>query len=192
MVKGRIYLFCEDITDGIVVQKLIQAKGLTADVEIRTPSGGKRGITHLAKDLRRLIASARPELKKLGKRSCLAVLHDADLTTDPRGHSQQAIKQICFAENVKLVVAYDELEAWLLADSGVRAWLNRPKSDARSHDGDKRPSSKLNQWLKRANKPSLDNQMKEQTASHANGDGDSFSPSMKAALQQLLDAPCAK
>lgn len=189
VVKGRIYLFCEDKTDGIVIQKLLVAKGFNIDVQIRPPTGGKGGISRLARDLPRLIASERPNVKKFGKRACMVVLHDADWTTDPDGENQKKIKEICTKEKIKLIVANDELESWLLADSRVSKWLGQK---ARNFDNDKRSSDTLNKWLKDANKPRLDGYMKEQIASRAKGDGDKFSPSMKAAIEQLKNAPCSK
>lgn len=52
------------------------------------------------------------------------------------------IRQVCekYKSDVRLVLARDEIESWLLADMGFWGWLNENKTQPRNCDNMERPS----------------------------------------------------
>jgi len=92
--------------------------------------------------------------------------------------------------NVACIIIHDELESWLLADSGVCKWLEvKPQS----HDEQRKPKERLDSQMKKRF-PGLRYQGKGRSKllEQISGDGDQHSPSMRAALKHLDDAPCTQ
>jgi hypothetical protein len=54
-----IWLIVEDEDDGLVIQQLLRAKAIKVRLQIRAPSGRTGGISRLARQLERLIATIR-------------------------------------------------------------------------------------------------------------------------------------
>ena len=186
-MSATIWLITEDESDKVIVEALVRKKGFDVKVARLKLSGGSGGISRLAHQLKRLINDAKG---MKGPNDCIAVLHDAD------SHMQQAnrqtyveIERICKSEKVKLILAKDEIEAWLLADSGVCKWLDiRP----RNNDEESKPKERLDSLLKQKHEMRYRERNQLEILAHLNGDGDTRSPSMREALQHLENAPCTK
>lgn len=186
-MSGRIFLIVEAERDGRYARAIIQRHYPKVEVRYITP-GRKQGIGELAKNIERLLIGA---LEAKGKRDCVAVLHDADETTTPNRNLHQAIAQACRKHKgaVVLVLAKDEIEAWLMADSGVCAWLDRkPKN----WDEATQPSETFKSWLDKANKGPYDDDTAAQIAQRLQGDGHQHSPSLTEALRHLNGAVCVQ
>jgi hypothetical protein len=110
----------EDPTDFQVVQALLKAKGLV--LRVKRIGDDQGGITRLADQLEGLIQET---LKIKPSEDCIAVLYDADESTEVKQQAHQKIQQICerYRQQVVLIVAKDEIESWLLADTGLCTWL---------------------------------------------------------------------
>lgn len=186
-----IHLMAEHAKDIIVMQLLFKQKFPHVKIRPYPPPPKKGGISWLAKNVTKLITTALE--KRKSKHDCIVVLHDADLQTRPHGRNDyEKVKLICekYSDDVILIIAYDELEAWLLADSGLAQALNRkPKN----YNNEIRPSKILNNWLEDANRHSLTDERTEvieRILKGLDGTGDEHSPSMKAALKQLHEQDC--
>jgi hypothetical protein len=184
-MSGTIWLITEDSTDQQVVEALLGARGIEVRVRILTPTGGRGGISRLAIQIENLIATA---VAEKGPRDCIAVLIDADEQVQPNRTSYEQIRQTCRtnSHNVVLVIAHDEIEAWLLADTGLCEWLGVPP---RNCDQEVRPSDRLKSLVKQKG-TSYSGRGREQVLRHVTGDGDELSPSMRQALRHLAHAPC--
>jgi hypothetical protein len=180
-VKRTIYLIVEDETDAEVVNAILKAKGISLNI-YRLGSGG---IFSLAKQLKDLIEIAK---KKRKKGDCIAVLHDADIHKQPKRQAYEQIKAICkeYSSDVRLIIAHDEIEAWLFADEGFCKWLGIKAENA---DRLKHPSARLNSIIKdkKGKKYSL---IRSQALTHLDGTGDKYSPSMQKAVAALIEADC--
>lgn len=184
-MSGTIWLIVEDENDGSVVQIILKKRGIPVAVKILKPSGGTGGISRLAKQLRLLIETAKKQKKAT---DCIAVLHDYDIHSQQQNRQPyQQIEQICKAEMVKHVVAHDELESWMLSDSGLCEWL---EIQTRNWDEQRKPSDELRRMLQDKKKMKYQGADREKVFAKLNGDGDKFSPSMRDALEHLKNATC--
>ena len=188
-MSQRLWLIVEDDNDGNVIKHLLVKKGINVFVEIRNTTGGSGGISRLATQLTLLIDTIRKDKKFDPHGDCIAVLHDHDEQTQQQNRTHYTtIKQVCATKGVKEVTAIDELEAWMLADSGLCTWLAiTPKN----WDSAQKPSDSLRSYLTKKN---LKYQGKTRTDVVAKlaGDGDRHSPSMREALDLFTNAPCLK
>ena len=184
-MSGTIYLIAEDRTDADVVRAILHAHGIAVHVSPLPPTGGG-GISRMAKDLERLIETAR---NKRNPGDCIAVLHDADELVEPRREHYQRIEAICrrHRDDVIHVVAHDEIEAWLLADEGVCRWL---ETSVNNQDRQRKPSDRLKRLVKRKLKKDYSGPNRAKVWSQL--DGTNHSPSLKQALKHLENAPCVE
>lgn len=165
---------------------MLRARGHSIRVEPRLASIG--GIFPLANQLDQMIRNA---MRDKDEKDCIAVLHDADEHRQPRREPYDNIREICqrYRDQVVLVIARDEIEAWLLADSGLCGWLGiKPQS----YDGQSKPKDTLNSLLKQHKGIKYQGRHREQVWKHLAGDGDQHSESMKKALRHLDTAPCTQ
>jgi hypothetical protein len=158
-------------------------------VQSLRPTGKKPNLSRLAQQIERLIQQA---LVNREASDCIAVLHDLDQFTRPNLKDRadyDHIKAVCsrYRKDVVLVVAWDEIEAWLLADPGLCAWLGIKPSN---WDEARKPSEDIANFLDKAGKPKYREGNLSRILAQLDGTGDQFSPSLKAALAHLDDAPC--
>src|SRR5262249_6218344 len=126
-----------DRGDAEVINAILKAKKINVRIRPLPPKQGS--ISRLAKELKTLIQIALHD-RKPG--DCIAVLHDADEQVQTSREDHQRITRICatYKKDVVLVIPRDELEAWILADSGVCLWLGvSPKN----RDEEQKPSDTL-------------------------------------------------
>ncbi len=190
-LSQMIHLMAEHAKDIIVMQLLFKQKFPHVKIRPYPPPPKKGGISWLAKNVEKLIITALENRKS--KHDCIVVLHDADLQTRPHGRNDyEKVALICkkYRDDVIFIIAYDELEAWLLADSGLAQALNRkPKN----YDNEIRPSKILNKWLEDTGRKHLTDEkiaIIEQILKGLDGTGDQHSPSLQAALKKLHDHDC--
>jgi len=182
-MSGTIHLILEDKTDAQVVEALLKTHQISVRVRSLTPSGGSGGISRLAKDIERLIQTARNE-RKSG--DCIAVLHDADEMVQPERKHYKAIAHICHRyKDVVEVIARDEIEAWLLADAGLCHWLNKKPGNC---DSMTQPSLELNSLVNKKIGRNYSGSDRVRVLQHLNGQN--HSPSLREALTHLENAPC--
>lgn len=133
-MSGRIWLITEDENDYKIIKCIVEDKlKLPIKVKWRSPSGKTPGLSRLAAELKKLIKEAR---SLRSGNDCIVVLHDEDTHRQPNRDSYNNIRLICQSEGVSLIVAKDELEAWLLSDSGVCKWLDEA---VKTWNGDRWP-----------------------------------------------------
>jgi hypothetical protein len=182
-MSPSIWLIAEDLTDAEIVDR----RGLSIRVRLLTPEGNARGIFVLAAQLEKLIRRA-IQGKKTG--DCIAVLHDADIYTQPDRTAYERIRATCqrYQDTVALIVVYDEIESWLLADEGLCRWLGvRPQNC----DSQAKPSDRLRTLLQRK-RMKWQGRDRQKVLEQIDGTGDRLSPSMQTALSHLEDAPCTR
>src|SRR5947208_2819350 len=101
-MSGRIWLIVEDENDGKVIQRILDKKQIRVHIKPLKPTGNSGGIGRLAAQLETLIESAR---RSKDGNDCIAVLHDADLRSQPQRDAHERIASICqhYRQEVKLV-----------------------------------------------------------------------------------------
>jgi hypothetical protein len=186
-MSGIIHLISEDRTDALVVQAILNKKRYKVRVKMHPTSRG--GISRLAQELEALIKEC---IDQRTRNDCIAVLHDADKHTLSNHPDHDSIKRICqrYSTHVVEIVAHDELESWILADSGLYKWLRRGTPG--NWDERRKPSESLEGLLKNNHKSPYRGRGREEVLSHLAGDGDKCSPSMEKAVKHLENAPCVK
>ena len=186
-MSNTIYLIVEDETDVDVVRAILKAKQIDIYVSKLIPTGKTGGVSRLASQLERLIKTA---LEKRKSNDCIAVLHDADENVQTDRKSYEEIKEICkrYSVDVVLIVAHDEIEAWLLADEGLCKWLGEKPHNC---DEETQPSLRLNRAVKKKTGKDYTGKMRNQVLEKINGTGDN-SPSMRLALTHLDNAVCIR
>ncbi len=182
-----MWLIVEDENDGTVIEALLQAKKFGIQVRVLKPTGRSGGISRLEKELKRLIQTA---LESRRSGDCVAVLHDADLRTQQDRAIYDRIRAQCakHKQDVALIVAQDELESWLLADSGICKWLGiKPKN----WDEQAWPSHTITEYLRKKDKGlRYEGRGRAELLKHVTGTGDKFSPSMAKAVKFLNKTSC--
>jgi hypothetical protein len=183
-MSPTIWLIVEDEDDGLVIRQLLRAKAIKVRLQIRAPSGRTGGISRLARQLERLIATIK---SSKSDEDCIAVLHDADEQNQQRYRGEhERVEEICRQEMVAEIVARDELEAWLLADGGLCKWLQiRP----RNCDSEAQPSNRFRRLVSQKTGRSYN---VRHVLPHLDGSGDgrNRSPSMRRAMKHLDNSPC--
>lgn len=190
---ARIWFIAEDDSGFQIARRILEKRGIRVQVERLLPTGSNPNIFQLAKQIDRLIATVRQD-KRWSPQDCIAVLHDWDIHKQPDRTAYDTIRAACERHKqeglpIKEVTAKDEVEGWLLADSGVCAWLAQ-KPDKKC-DTRPKPKDMLDNWCKDARKPPYKSEkgLKE-VVNHIAGDGDKYSPSLREALTHLEIAPC--
>lgn len=178
-MSGTIWLITEDENDYKVVKAILKKLNLALRIKWLTPSGKTPGLSRLAAELKQLIADAQ---NRIAGNDCIVVLHDEDSNQQKRDHYNQ-VRDICRSHRVKLIVAQDEIEAWLLSDSGVCEWLKIP---VRTWNGDPRPSDNLRSAMDK-NKLRYPRDI-DKLLIYINADG--MNQSFQNALAALYGAPC--
>ena len=181
-MSGRIFLICEDENDTKVVQCLIDVLGFSVKVIARTPSSATPGISRLAAELISLVATARKEIRD---EDCIAVLHDND-QKQPDRSLYDSIYEQCKREKVNLIVATDNIESWLLSDSGISKWLNITR---KTWNSDTHSKTELIRLMNDRYKLKYSRYL-EKVLDHAKAD--STNQSFIDALKKLQNAPCVK
>lgn len=174
-----IYLIVEDLRDKEIVEAFLKARKLSFKIVTLQPISNAKGISRLPEVLDRVIQS----VQKPG--DCIAVLHDADELTQSNRDLYNKIRDTCKRFGIAEVIARDEIEAWLLADEGIAKWLGIRHEN---YDEAKKPSDILAKKLRDAGKKPFSGSYREKVLEKVNGN--SKSPSMQAALQQLEVSPC--
>jgi len=185
-LSGIIYLIVEDATDCELIRAILSAKKISVQVKPIISPGKTGGISRLSSKIDDLIRDAKTRLKE---HDCIAVLYDADQHTDPNQTHQKKIVESCKQHKIKHIPAQDEVEAWVLADSGVCKWLNQKQ---KNWDEARKPKDTLDTWLKNNRKPSYYSGGRQDVLKNLVGDGDKYSDSMRAALKLLEGAACLK
>lgn len=180
-MSGTIWLISEDENDYKVVKAILKKLNLSIQVKWRSPSGRTPGLSRLAAELKQLITQAQ---KLRSGNDCIVVLHDEDLHREPKRDHYDKVRDICTAHGVTLIVAKDEVEAWLLSDSGVCGWLGEP---VRTWNGDSWPSNHLRSLMQSRYKMKYPRDL-DKLLIHINADG--INQSFKDALSELEKAPC--
>lgn len=181
-MSGRIILIAEGETDVEIIRAMLPNYGYpSVGVQRLLPTGGKqnkRGISRLADQLETLIETARD---KRTARDCIVVLHDADEQIQrPTDQPYEQIAAICKRNpDVKHIKAYDEIEAWLLADEG---FCKAHSIKAENHDADAQPSKRFQQVTKGKTLPSILKTL----------NGKTKSVWLPQVLRLLVDAPCSQ
>ncbi|MFZ2879966.1 MAG: hypothetical protein WA009_10550 [Phototrophicaceae bacterium] len=139
-MTGVIWLLVESPNDGQILQTLIRHHYPDVAVEYLKPPG-KPSITTLDTNLSDLIQLARggKPRRPFGPNDCIAVVHDDDHSERDRRHHDR-IAETCRSHGVVEIIARDEIEAWLLSDSGVCRWLNTRQETCNTET---RPSDRL-------------------------------------------------
>lgn len=187
-MSNTIYLITEDESDSKIVKEILKKRGFSIRVEwITTPGNKPGGLSRLLASLVPLIKTA---LAKKDPTDCVAVLHDADENMDTtKPPYRERIGDICKQYKVKQIIARDEIESWVLADSGV---CKKLEINPKSWDAKPRPSDDLKTILNDKKRMRWGDRDRLQVIQWMNGDGDKCSDSMKKALVHLKDAPCIK
>jgi hypothetical protein len=177
-MSGTIFLIVEDKTDAEVVRAILRAKGVSIRVKTLTSSQG--GLSSLVRDLSRLIATATHE-RRSG--DCIAVLHDTDEFVQPDRRLYNRILEICGQhKDVIEVIAHDEIEAWLLADEGLCAWLGVRATNC---DTVTKPSEQFKSLVKQKTGRNDSGSDQHRVLQHLDGTGDQHSPSLRQAVAHL-------
>jgi hypothetical protein len=182
-MSGTIWLITEDENDYKIVRAVIQKLNLSVNIKWLSPSGKTPGLSRLAAELNQLIAEA--QKRKTGN-DCIVVLHDRDIHKQPIRKNYDHIQQVCQKHQVKLIIAKDEIEAWLLSDSGICKWLKEP---VKTWNGDSRPSDYLASALHKQYRLKYPRHL-DKVLLHLAADG--INESFQDGLAQLLKAPCVK
>lgn len=184
---GTIWLIVEDKDDADVVRAILKARDVSVRIEPLPPSVQTGGIYRLLDQLEELIQVA---YKRRRQNDCVAVLHDSDKHRQPDRTVYDRIEAICKKHRVKLVVAEDEIESWLLADGGVSRWLGiTPKR----WDTQPKPKDTLRGLVQQKRQPlKYQGPGRDKVLKQIDGTGDKYSPSLRGALALLEDAPCTK
>jgi len=190
-MSGTIWLIVEDKTDGDIVRVILEKRGIKVkSPKVLKPDGARGGISRLAKQLEKLIKTIRDNPQFNSKRDCIAVLHDWDENTQQSNRKHyKDIERICTKFKVKLIIARDEIESWILADSGVCEWLDLPLDN---RDTVRKPSDELSRLMQKKYRMKYQGADRAKVLEELVGDADRHSPSMREALQHLDNAPCVK
>lgn len=192
-MSPTLWLITEGKSDVRVMRRFLAAKRIIVQVKSIHPSGGT-GIPQLAIELETLLEAI---LKKKEDGDCVIVLHDADeLHPEPKPRDPyKRIRALCgrkkFKDEVTLIVAHDEVEAWLLADKSLCKWLK--VKPYRNCDSVTQPSHELNRLIQKQHpRIKWNERYWDEILKHADASGDSLSPSMRGAFMTITTLPCTQ
>jgi len=181
-LSGKIWLIAEAENDYRIVQAILKARKVAVKVIWRSPSGKTPGLSRLAEELSDLIT----EINKFRSgNDCIVVLHDDDIHREPRRDTYNQIRDVCRQHGVYEVIAKDEIEAWLLSDSGICKWLGET---VKTWNGEPHPSDRLRSLMegRRQRYPRDLHKLLQ----HLSADG--INQSLQDALKHLDNAPCVR
>lgn len=183
-----IHLIAEDQTGYFVFDTIIRKKGIKAVVELVAKP---KNLSDLGSKIEALIRLAID--RKKGK-DCIIVLHDTDDSVETNRKHYERIAQACekYQDDVTRLPAVQEIEAWLLADSGLCKWL---RIKPRPSDHVSRPSDRLRTLINdKTGKQMWNEQYQPKILENmdATGDQPGRSQSMQAAMNVLLKLPCTQ
>ncbi|MFN8418235.1 MAG: hypothetical protein U0528_03160 [Anaerolineae bacterium] len=176
----------KDPSDSEVVRLILEKKSIAARVEPVLIPSNRTGIFNLVRN-DTLITLIETTLSQMQPQDCLAVLIDAEFEKprkDRKDHKR--IAEICaqYSERVALILAIQEIEAWLLADSGICAYLGE---QAANHDHRPSPKEYLEGLLRHKKRRRWSGADRRMVMQQLVGDGDQHSPSMGKALRKLRE-----
>ncbi len=188
-MSGGIHLIVEDQTDAEVVRAMLKARKIRVQVHPLIPTGASGGVSRLARQLEQLIQTA---LRKRQTGDCIAVLNDADEMSETNRSSHNQIKATCrkYPRDVVLIVASDEIEAWLLADEGLCRWLSENPRNASTNE--RKPSERLERAVKNKTGKKYSGRTRAQVLEKLDGTGERYNRSLQKALTHLHNAPCVR
>lgn len=185
-MTGTIWLLVESKYDAQIATKLIHIHHPNVGVEYLVPSG-QPSLSTLDRDLTDLVTFARrgkPQ-RPFGPNDCIVVLHDDDHSQPDRRH-YTSITNKCAAHGIVEIVAKDEIEAWLLSDTGVCGWLGTRRQTCNTVT---RPSDRLKSLMNSTKSLRYPGRL-DRLLPEINGDSNNLS--FQSALSQLHDSPCIK
>lgn len=187
-MSGTIYLIIEAEKDFEIVKAILRLKGIDVELDYRfIPETKSSSPSYVLSELDKQIRSL---LVQFQAHDCIMVLHDANEHTDLHTPSLKAqIKQLCDHHRVKQIIARNEIESWILSDSGITNWLQIPVE--RNWDQQKKSKQALQYTLRRKGL-FWRGRDREKVFAQMVGDGDQRSASMREAVRELLEAPCVK
>lgn len=186
-MSGTIWLIVEGQNDTEIVKAIIRHHYPHVRVKALFPLERNRNLSKLAVQIERLIKQA---LDNRESGDCIAVIHDADLQSNPHNRADyERIQQVCerYKKDVRLVIAKDEIEAWLLADAGLFTWLKIP---VRNCDEMRQPSLALAGHLDKAGKPTYRLENLSKIFRYLNGV--TSCPTLRRELEYLAGTPCVR
>jgi hypothetical protein len=184
---NTLWLIHEGQNDVEVAKAILKHHAPHIKVVPILPTGNNPNLARLSRQIKILIEGA---IQKRQKGDCIVVLHDADKLTRPHNRQDyEHIQQVCISHrrDVYLVIAHDEIEAWLLADEGFCRWLG---TKPRNWDEQAKPSVTLINLLDKAGKSRYALENLPKLLIYVDGTGAKYSPSLKEALDHLKTAPC--
>ncbi|SRR5258706_9863454 len=182
-----IWLIVEDPTDADVLKAIVQKRGFPVKIEHVPMENNMTGIFRLAGELQKLIETTK---SRKAVDDCIAVLVDAEYyKLDKERTHHKKVQAICesYADEVRLLWAVQEIEAWLLADPGLCKWLDIA---AENNDGENDPKEKLQGLLRHHKHRKWQGSDRARVLAEITGTGDEHSPSMQIAIQYLMSSPC--
>lgn len=182
-MTGTIYLIAESDEDIEIVQVLLRKHGFNVRVE-RGINKRHGGLPELRKHLERSILDARARLNPAT--DCIAVLRDEDRFTESRRDLYNEVDAICTAQGIKRAVAINHIEAWLLGDEGFCQWLGIKAQNADAINA----KEKLESLVRKKTGQHFTANTRSKALNHLSGV--THSPSLRAALKLLEDAPCTR
>jgi hypothetical protein len=178
----RVVLIVEDDSDGRALKSLARASGLPALIDWLPANG----IGNIKRRTGALIRLAMDRIEH--GRGCVAVIVDRDRKDRKREEPHRTISRSCASQATAYIEAVEAVEAWLLADEGIVAWLGlapRPRTD-RIRD----PKAVVARaFRKKTKRPYQRRRARMQLAAKATGVMSSRSPSWSQALAHLEECP---
>lgn len=191
-----VWIIAEDEHDYIVIKKLIEKhlyeEGRTVSIQKIKLGGNAGGIGRMAQQLDKLIKTKIGDKDWDKDKDCIVVLHDAD-KGEPRDDSPyRKVAEVCKYHGVKEIIAHDELESWMLADSGLCEWLGektKSKMRLKSWDNEPSPKERLIEYLQKFGFDYPGRRF-DQIVEQLVGDGHERSRSMQTAFEMLKLLNC--
>jgi hypothetical protein len=186
-MPATLWLIVEAETDAALLKSLAKTHFPKLHVEYFTASGGSPNLNRLDEQLEDLIRNAKRGTPKrpATAKDCIVVVHDNDNIQSGRA-AYDSIKRKCRAAQVTECIAIDEIEAWVLSDSGVSKWLGIPQ---KPWNADQRPSDELRRLLNKEHGlkyPSC----RAKVLDHMKWDGQNTS--LQETLKTLRALPCTR
>ena len=186
---ATLWLITEDENDFEAMKRFLKQRGINVTVRSRKLNGNRGGISRLAEQLDELITTISDLMTS---HDCIVVLHDADEFTRPDDRADyEKIAAICqkHRQFVRELIARDELESWILADSGFCKWIGYAPQN---WDRERRPSDRLRKLMKAKTGADYGGRYRDQLVANIAGDGDKLSLSMQEAFAALAELECVK
>lgn len=185
MPAPTLWLIVEAETDAALLKSLTKTHFPALHVEYFTASGGSPNLNRMDDQLEDLIRNAKRGTPKrpATAQDGIVVVHDDD-QIQPKRTAYDSIARKCRTAQVTECIARDEIEAWVLSDSGVCKWLGIAQ---KPWNTEQRPSDHLKRLLRERHKldyPSCRAKLLE----HVKWDG--LNTSLQDALKALRGLSC--